>query len=92
MLALFLAGTGSAGEPYYPLPWATTTAISFLAAPDEVGGDLHATGFEIVYVRDIAAALAVEATDTLKRLETEGLPPLGEHVVTGVNAKEWGST
>jgi hypothetical protein len=24
-----------------------------------------------------------------KRLETEGLPPLGEHVVTGENAKEW---
>jgi hypothetical protein len=25
----------------------------------------------------------------IKRLEAEGLPPLGEHVVTGVNAKEW---
>jgi hypothetical protein len=25
----------------------------------------------------------------LKQLETEGLPPLGEHVVTGENAKEW---
>ena len=35
-LALSLAGAGSAGEPYYPLPWATTTAISFLATPDEV--------------------------------------------------------
>jgi sarcosine/dimethylglycine N-methyltransferase len=88
-LALFLAGTGSAGEPYYPLPWATTTAISFLAAPDEVGRDLQAAGFEIVYVRDIAATLAAEAGDTVKRLEAEGLPPLGEHVVTGVNAKEW---
>jgi SAM-dependent methyltransferase len=27
-LALSLAGAGSAGQPYYPLPWATTTAIS----------------------------------------------------------------
>ena len=88
-LALFLAGTGSAGEPYYPLPWAKTTAISFLAAPDEVGRDLEAAGFEIVYVRDIAATLAAEAADTVKRLEAEGLPSLGEHVVTGVNAKEW---
>jgi aryl-alcohol dehydrogenase-like predicted oxidoreductase len=25
----------------------------------------------------------------LKQLETEGLPPLGEHVVTGENAREW---
>jgi len=88
-LALFLAGTGSAGEPYYPLPWAKTTAISFLAAPDEVGRDLEAAGFEIVYVRDIAATLAAEAADTVKRLEAEGLPSLGEHVVTGANAKEW---
>ena len=88
-LALFLAGTGSAGEPYYPLPWATTTAISFLAAPDEVGRDLQAAGFEVVYVRDIAATLVAEAADTVKRLEAEGLPSLGEHVVTGVNAKEW---
>jgi SAM-dependent methyltransferase len=89
MLALFLAGAGSAGKPYYPLPWATTTAISFLAAPDKVERDLNAAGFEIVYVRDIAATLAAEAADTVKRLEAEGLPPLGEHVVTGVDAKEW---
>jgi len=25
----------------------------------------------------------------LNQLETEGLPPLGEHVVTGENAREW---
>jgi len=25
----------------------------------------------------------------LRQLETEGLPPLGEHVVTGEGAKEW---
>jgi sarcosine/dimethylglycine N-methyltransferase len=88
-LALFLAGTGSAGEPYYPLPWARTTAISFLVAPDEVERDLNAAGFEIVYVRDIAASLAAEFGDTAKRLETEELPALGEHIVSGVNAKEW---
>ena len=32
-MALSLAGAGSAGEPRYPLPWATTTATSFLATP-----------------------------------------------------------
>jgi hypothetical protein len=25
----------------------------------------------------------------LEQLQREGLPPLGEHVVTGENAKEW---
>jgi sarcosine/dimethylglycine N-methyltransferase len=88
-LALFLAGAGSAGEPYYPLRWATTTAISFLATADEIRRELDAAGFQIAYCRDIAPELAKEAADIAKRLETEGLPPLGEHVVTGVNAKEW---
>jgi len=57
-LALSLAGAGSAGEPCYPLPWATTTVTSFLATLDEIRGDLLAAGFQIVFVRDISAALA----------------------------------
>ena len=88
-LALSLAGAGSAGEPRYPLPWATTTAISFLATPDEIRGDLLAAGFQIVFVRDTSAALAEALPPILNQLETEGLPPLGEHIVTGENAKEW---
>lgn len=89
LLALSLAGTGAAGEPYYPLPWATTTAISFLATPDEVRGDLLATGFEIVLVRDTSAALAEALAPVLKQLETVGLPPLGEHIVSGGASKGW---
>jgi ubiquinone/menaquinone biosynthesis C-methylase UbiE len=89
LLALSLAGAGSAGEPYYPLPWATTPAISSLATPQEIERDLLAAGYEIVFVRDIGAALAADLAPALKQLETEGLPPLGEHIVTGENAKEW---
>jgi sarcosine/dimethylglycine N-methyltransferase len=88
-LALSLAGAGSAGEPRYPLPWATTTDISFLATPDEIRGDLLAAGFQMVFIRDAAAATAAALAPVLRQLETEELPPLGEHVVTGDNAKEW---
>src|SRR5215475_7308409 len=88
-LALSLAGAGSAGQPYYPLPWATTTAISFLATPDEVRGDLLAAGLQIVFLRDTAAAVAAALPPILNQLEAEGLPPLGEHIVTGENAKGW---
>ena len=35
LLTLSFAGAGSAGEPHYPLPWATTADISFLVTPDE---------------------------------------------------------
>ena len=85
MLALGLAGIGSAGEPCYPLPWATTPDISFLVTPDELCGDLLFAGFQIVLLRDTAANMA----SVLKKLETDGFPPLGEHVVAGENAKEW---
>ena len=88
-LALSLAGAGSAGEPRYPLPWATTTATSFLATPDEIRGDLLAAGFQIVFVRDTSAALAEALPPILNQLQTGGLPPLGEHIVSGENAKEW---
>ena len=88
-LALSLAGAGSAGEPCYPLPWATTPDISFLTTPDELRGDLLTAGFQIVALRDASAEVAAAFTPILKRLETEGLPPLGEHVVTGEGAKEW---
>jgi sarcosine/dimethylglycine N-methyltransferase len=89
LLALSLAGAGSAGKPYYPLPWAITTAISFLATPDEIRGDLLAAGFQIVALRDTSASDAAAFAPVLKLLEAEGLPPLGEHIVTGENAKEW---
>jgi sarcosine/dimethylglycine N-methyltransferase len=89
LLALSLAGAGSAGKPYYPLPWAITTAISFLATPDEIRGDLLAAGFQIVALRDTSASDAAAFAPILKQLEAEGLPPLGEHIVTGENAKEW---
>ena len=88
-LALSLAGAGSAEEPCYPLPWATTPDISFLTTPDELRGDLLTAGFQIVALRDASAEVAAAFTPILKRLETEGLPPLGEHVVTGEGAKEW---
>src|SRR5262249_43511137 len=87
-LALSLSGAGSVGEPRYPLPWATTTATSFLATPDEIRGDLLAAGFQIVSVRDTSAALAEALPPILNQLQTGGLPPLGEHIVSGENAKE----
>ncbi|MBT5265368.1 MAG: methyltransferase domain-containing protein [Rhodospirillaceae bacterium] len=36
---------GPGEEPYYPVPWATTSEISFLATPEDVRGHLAAAGF-----------------------------------------------
>jgi ubiquinone/menaquinone biosynthesis C-methylase UbiE len=89
LLALSFVGRGAAGEPRYPLPWATTADISFLATLDETRTDLLAAGFQIVSLRDTTAAVGAALAPVLERLETEGLPPLGEHIVMGENAKEW---
>ena len=89
LLALSFVGSGPTGEPYYPLPWAATAGTSFLASLDEVRSDLLAAGFEIVTLRDTSAGVAAALAPVLKKLETEGLPPLGEHVVTGEGAKTW---
>jgi sarcosine/dimethylglycine N-methyltransferase len=89
LLALSLVGAGPAGEPYYPLPWAIASASSFLATPDQIRTDLLAAGFEIECLQDTSAAAVPSFAPVLKRLESEGLPPLGEHVVTGEDAREW---
>jgi sarcosine/dimethylglycine N-methyltransferase len=89
LLALSLVGAGPAGEPYYPLPWAIASASSFLATPDQIRTDLLAAGFEIRCLQDTSAAAVPSFAPVLKRLESEGLPPLGEHVVTGEDAREW---
>ena len=89
LLVLSFVGAGPAGEPYYPLPWAATTATSFLVTPDEIRSDLLAAGLQIVALRDASAEVVATLAPVLRQLETEGLPPLGEHVVTGEGAKDW---
>src|SRR6185369_4241211 len=57
-LALSNVCAGPAGEPYFPVPWATTAETSFLATPAEMQRDLAAAGFEIVDFRDTTAMVA----------------------------------
>ena len=56
---------------------------------DEIRSDLFAAGFQIATLRDTSAEVTADLAPVLRKLETEGLPPLGEHVVTGEEAKTW---
>lgn len=89
LLALSFVGAGPGGEPYYPLPWAATAATSFLITADEIRSDLLAAGFQLVALHDTSTEVAAALAPVLRQLETEKLPPLGEHVVAGDHAKEW---
>ena len=82
-LALFIIGAGPAGEPYLPAPWADGPDISFLSAPEETRCDLVSAGFEIMSFRDVTSDAVAEQRIYLQRLQHEGLPALGWHVLMG---------
>jgi hypothetical protein len=39
---------GAAGEPYYPLPWATDASSSFLMTQDDMRESLKAVGLSVI--------------------------------------------
>ena len=88
VLALANLCQGPGGPPIYPVPWADTPATSFLATPEQMRADLIAAGLEIVEFRDISAEIRAAQVAMRKKVEAEGLPPLGLHVLMGESFKE----
>jgi cyclopropane fatty-acyl-phospholipid synthase-like methyltransferase len=87
-LALSNVCAGPAGEPYFPVPWATTRDTSFLATPDAMRADLIAAGFEIVDFRDITAATREAQRRTRERLEKGDMPRIAVDIIMGERAPE----
>src|SRR6516164_2940701 len=65
LLALSFVGSGPAGEPYYPLPWAATAATSFLVTLDEIRSDLFAANFQIAGLRETSAEVVAALAPVL---------------------------
>jgi SAM-dependent methyltransferase len=82
-LALSNLCAGANGDLHYPVPWAETPATSFLATPAEMRADLLAAGFEIVSFRDTTADTLPATIRNRERLERDGLPRLGTHLIMG---------
>jgi cyclopropane fatty-acyl-phospholipid synthase-like methyltransferase len=87
-LALSNLCAGSGGEPYFPVPWATTRDTSFLATPDSMRSDLVAAGFEIADFRDITAATREAQRRTRARLEKGDMPKIAVDIIMGERAAE----
>ena len=87
-LALSNLCAGPAGEPYFPVPWATTRDTSFLATPEEMRADLLAAGFEIVSFRDTTEAVREVQRRTRERLEKGELPRVAADIILGERARE----
>jgi SAM-dependent methyltransferase len=83
VLVLFALGTGPGGPPYLPAPWAGGPGSNFLTSPERTRIDLLAAGFELVGFQDVSGDAVVQQREYLRRLEREGLPALGWHVLMG---------
>lgn len=87
-LALSNLCAGPAGEPYFPVPWATTRETSFLATPEEMRADLLAAGFEIAVFQDTTETAREAQRRTRERLERGELPRVAADVILGPQARE----
>lgn len=76
------------GEPlHFPVPWAPDASISFLADADALRQGLARHGLTIQTWRDVSDP-AVEWFDAmLERVEREGPPPIGLHLLLGPEMK-----
>jgi SAM-dependent methyltransferase len=92
-LALSNLCAGPAGEPYFPVPWATTRDTSFLASPEEMRADLVAAGFDIAEFRDITQAMREAQRRTRERIDKGDMPKIAVDIIMGERAPEmqWNS-
>jgi ubiquinone/menaquinone biosynthesis C-methylase UbiE len=79
---------GPGGPPFYPAPWAEDESISFLATETEARSIMEQVGLEIdqwiVKVQD-SIEFFKRASE---RIEADGPPPIGIHLLMGDNAKD----
>ena len=92
-LALSNLCAGPAGEPYFPVPWATTRDTSFLATPEAMRADLLAAGFTIADFRDITPAMREAQRRTRERIDKGDMPKIAVDIIMGEHAREmqWNS-
>lgn len=82
-LVLFQQHAGPNGPPEFPVPWAAVPEESFLATDEDTHRELTETGFTMVSLRDATQENLAAQTALRRKVEVEGLPPLGMHVLIG---------
>ena len=72
-------------DPTFPLPWASSTATSFLATPDSYRASLEVAGFEVVHQEDRTGAVLEMMTTIARQISDGSAPPqpLGLHLLMG---------
>jgi SAM-dependent methyltransferase len=79
-----LAGPG--GSVVFPVPWAETADLSFLADEGSMREAIEQAGFEVEIWRDTTDVSLEWASNTAARIKENGPPPLGLHLLMGQTA------
>ncbi len=87
-LALYEICSGSRSPVYYPVPWASEASISFLSAPETLQSLLQEVGLQPVRWEDVTAESLAWFDQVLEKVEREGPPPVGLHLLMGDEAPE----
>jgi ubiquinone/menaquinone biosynthesis C-methylase UbiE len=77
-----------AGDIPYPMPWAATSATSFVETPDAYRRLLEAADFKVESQRSQTELTLKLLGEMRAKAEKDGPPPLGLHVIMGAEAKE----
>jgi ubiquinone/menaquinone biosynthesis C-methylase UbiE len=76
------------GELPMPMPWADTAATSFVETPERYRALLAGAGFTVAGERDWTELVLAVAAEMRSRIEREGMPVLGVHLLLGPTARE----
>jgi SAM-dependent methyltransferase len=84
-LAIYDILAGPSGPVLFPVPWARTPDTSFLVPPDELRKLLEEAGFAVLDWSDTTEAARAWFVSLAEKIQKEGLPPLGFHVLLGAD-------
>ena len=84
-LAVYDVLAGPSGPVLFPVPWASTPEASFLVQPDDLRRLLEDAGFTISDWIDTTEAARTWFAALVEKIQQEGFPSLGFHVLLGAD-------
>lgn len=84
-LAVYDVLAGPSGPVLFPVPWASTPEASFLVQPDDLRRLLEDAGFTISDWIDTTEAARTWFAALVEKIQREGFPSLGFHVLLGAD-------
>ncbi len=78
---------GEGGPPHFPVPWAEEASISHLVSPAEARREIESVGLKVAVWLDRGEAARAWFEAATARLEAQGPPPLGIHLLLGPTAR-----